>query len=463
MSTLAQALPDAPAEAQRPPLVSRLGFLRRNGWGLADQGLISATNFVTQMLPARALDRGEFGMFSVINTGMFFANIFQSSLVTQAHNVIGATLHGPRYRRYTASTALAQVIVCAVEIVLAVPLAILAYARGWMAAPMLVALIPAIVFWQLQEFVRRVLYTEGRYSAAFLNDMISYGGQTLLLAALYGSWVKYGTPFTGALAFYALAVTSAAAVVLGVWQLRHSLAKHLDHKAFGENWHFGKWLLGGDLMSFCSTIHVQVWWAALLLGAWASADLRAAQILFGPARVIAFFLCTVLPIRFARTLHNGGQAAMHAQLRQVLGWLVPTGGLYCAVLAMFPRPLLHLVYGPGYDATEAAKVLTLYSVSAFLGYVQMVIAAALTASRRTRTMFAGNACGCAVALVLSPLCIKMFGATGAIVSMIATTVVVTLMFVVAYRDRSREAEVAGFDVLAAAAADQARGAVEEPV
>jgi O-antigen/teichoic acid export membrane protein len=208
---------------------------------------------------------------------------------------------------------------------------------------------------------------------------------------------------------------------------------------------------------------MQVWWAALLLGAWASADLKAAQILFGPTRVIAFFLSTVLPIRFARTLHAHGPAAMHAQLRHVLAWLIPMAGAYCALLVIFPRPLLHLVYGSGYDASDAAKVLMLYSMSAFLGYMQMVIAAALTASRQTRSMFAGNAAGCAVALAMSPVCIKMFGASGAIVSMIVTTLVTTLMFIIAYRDHSRAARVAGFDVLAAAAAGQARGAAEEPV
>jgi O-antigen/teichoic acid export membrane protein len=344
------------------------------------------------------------------------------------------------------------------------PLIAIGYARGWSGFPMLVALVPAIVFWQLQEFIRRVLYTEGRYTGAFFNDVISYGGQAAVLAVLFAAKHYRGWRFDGAVALYVLAATSAAAVMLGLWQLRHSIARQLDRKAFAENWHFGKWLLGGELMQWCSSIHMQVWWAALLLGAWASADLRAAQILFGPTRVIAFFLCTVLPIRFARALHEHGPAAMHAQLRRVMVWLVPMAGSYCLLLVLFPRPLLHLVYGPGYAAGEAAKVLMLYSLNAFLGYMQMVIAAGLTASRRTRSMFAGNAIGCVVALALSPVFIKLFGASGAIVSMIATTLVTTLMFVIAYRNRTRQA--AGFEVVPAAAATVAcgpAGTMEDPV
>ena len=52
------------------------------------------------------------------------------------------------------------------------------------ATPLLVALVPVILTWQLQEFVRRVLYTEARFAAAFINDMVSYGMQMVLVTLL---------------------------------------------------------------------------------------------------------------------------------------------------------------------------------------------------------------------------------------------------------------------------------------
>jgi O-antigen/teichoic acid export membrane protein len=438
---------------------------------LADQGLISGTNFATGVLTARALDHDEFGTFSIIYGVLLFANILQSTLITQAHNVIGATLSGGHYRRYTSSTGLAQLLICSAEAALAAGLAAVAFARGWPAAPMLLALVPAIVFWQLQEFSRRVLYTEGRYAAAFWNDAVSYGGQAAVLALLFAGKQLRGTRFDGAVALYALAGTSAVAALLGLWQLRHTLAGSIDWHAWRENWHFGKWLAGGELMGWCSSLQMQLWWAAWLLGTWASADLRAAQILFGPTRVISFFLATVLPIRFARALHQGGVTTLHAKLRQTYVGLIPVVGTYCVLLAAFPKPLLHLVYGGQYSATDAARVLSLYSISAFLSYMQMVIAAALTASRQTRYIFAGSVWGCCVALVMSPTCIRMFGALGAIVSMMVTTLVVTTLFVHAYRSYVRAAAGAGFEVSfraagsttpAAAATPAGSGVGEEP-
>jgi O-antigen/teichoic acid export membrane protein len=71
--------------------------------------------------------------------------------------------------------------------------------------------------------------------------------------------------------------------------------------------------------------------------------------------------------------------------------------------------------------------------------MQLVVAAALTASRQTHHIFVGSLAGCAVALVMSPLLISTVGANGAILSMIATTLVVGMLFVSAYVRRVRHA------------------------
>ena len=423
-------LSPAPPPRERP--IISLRWIRTNAWGLADQVLISGTNFATGVLTIRALHHDEFGMFSVIYGVLLLCNIFQSTLVTQAHNVLGATRDGDRYKRYTGSAAAGQLGLVGVEALLALPIAIIASLAHWQAAAMLWALIPAIVAWQLQEFVRRVLYTEGRYAAAFWNDVISYGGQTLALALLYAAHAWHGYPFTGAIALYVLAATSALGAILGLWQLRHSLVPAVDRHDLDENWHFGKWLLGGELLGLCSSLLMQVWLVALLLGTMASANLRAVQILFGPTRLIAFFLATVLPIRFARTLHAHGAEALKSQVRHVFLVLAPLVGVYCMLLAVFPQPLLKLVYGKEYAANDAATVLALYSISAFLSYMQMVIAAALTAGRKTRAIFTASRWGCYVALLMSPICIRAFGAPGSIISIIMTTLVGTVLLGIAY-------------------------------
>lgn len=453
MSTVAPALEATPDSSSTLSAVTpravvdatpkRFAFLRANSFALGDQVLISGTNFVTGVLTARALDQGEFGAFSVIYAGLFFANIIQSTLVTQPHNVLAATRTGEAYRRYTSSTAAQQLFIVAILSLLVAPVTVVAFTRGWSTAPMLLAVIPAIIFWQLQEFVRRILYTEQRYARAFMIDVVGFGGQMLLLIALFASHKLRGTPFTGAIALYALAGASALAALVGGFQLRHELLRRVDWRHIQENWRFGKWLAGGELMQWCSSLHMQIWWAAILLGTAASADLRAATILFGPARVISFFLSTVLPTRFARTLGTGGAEALHAKLKFVYLGLIPTVGAYCLLLGLFPRQVLWLIYGDRYvDNGSAVSVLALYALAAFLNSMLLVVAAALTASRQTHQIFLGSLAGCVVALIMSPLLIKTFGADGAILSMIGTTLVVGMLLLFAYFRRVRHIGIA---------------------
>jgi len=185
-----------------------------------------------------------------------------------------------------------------------------------------------------------------------------------------------------------------------------------------------------------------VLWAAQIIGTAASADLRAAQILLGPTRVIAFFLQTVLPIRFARALHSDGVSALHDNVRRVYRVLAPLVGIYCLILLAFPGPLLRLMYGSSYAISMAVPVLMLCAVFSFISYMQMVIVAALTAARQTRYIFIGSAVGCVVALVASPVLIKKLNAPGGVVTMIIATSVVTLLYVRTYLKQFKEKAIA---------------------
>src|SRR4051812_2432472 len=125
MTTAVQPIPHAapPGSASKSPSApgrpASPRFLGRDVWALADQVLISGTNFVTMVLAARGLHPAAFGAFTLVYSSLLFANIFQSTLVTQPHNVLAATRHGGNYVRYTASAAFGQLLFAAAELLLA--------------------------------------------------------------------------------------------------------------------------------------------------------------------------------------------------------------------------------------------------------------------------------------------------------------------------------------------------------
>ena len=406
----------------------RSGILRRLGkvpWAVADQLLISATNFVTMVLLARGLSREDFGRFTLVYEILLFANALQSALVTQAHNVLGATRRGEDYARYTTSTAIGQVLLATIAVLLSLAAWAGACVAAPDAAPLLLALAPSILSWQLQEFVRRVLYTEGRLTAAFTNDLISYGVQAVAIAAL---WQQEA--LTAPRALHALAATSAVAVFLGAWQICGSLACRADPSAFLENWNYGKWLAASAVVSSWLSAELFIYIAAAVVGVAAAGILRAVTIVFGPTRVLAYVISSVLPIRFARMLADAGPSALRAELKTTYLLALPAMGGYCLLAAIFAEPLLRLLYREKYAGQ--ASVLALYAVYTFIVYVAMIVNAALLANRQTRQVFSSHLYAGLISLPIGLITIVALGVHGAVLGMIANYAVVCLLLRRAY-------------------------------
>ena len=408
----------------------------RNRWALCDQVLISGANFVTMVLVARGLTKSAFGEFSLVYAGLLFVNLLQAALVTQPHNVLGASLwisDRNSYRRYTASSAAGQLSLTTLEILAAIVLALIGHARGWTFEPLLIALVPAVAAWQFQEFIRRVLYSESRTRAALVNDVVSYGGQGAWIALLW-----WQNRLTAPLAIYVLAATSAAATLLGLWQIRHSIARQASRAFVAENWHFGKWLLGSELLNWCASTSFYLYIVSVMLSTSATGELRAVQTLFGPARIFSFFLCTILPIQFAQTLSRSGSMAVHKQFKSVASIVIPAMAAYCLLMAIFAHPILKLAYGASYAGS--ATILILYAQVAFLSYVQMLITAALLSRGMTRFIFMGSCCAALTTAAVSWLAIDLFKLPGAVGAMIVTQAVVTgVLFIFYLRTLHRSA------------------------
>jgi O-antigen/teichoic acid export membrane protein/thymidylate kinase len=423
--TASTAIEDVPRSLSPREKGGMLG-LGRNAWAVADQMLISATNFVTMIFLARGLSRADFGEFTLVYSVLLFANSIQSGLITQPHGILGATRRGKEYATYTTTTGVSQVILAGFASLLTLLTWGIVALLGWDSAPLVLALVPSIMAWQLQEFFRRVLYTEGRLDAAFANDVISYGGQAVAIVAL-----EFSDQLTAPLALYALAVTSAIAAVLGVWQIRGSLTRRIDPTVFRENWHFGKWIAGGDIVGQWLSTQMFVYLAAALIGAAAAGVLRAVHTIFGPTRVLAYLFVTVLPIGFAKTLAAQGKQVLHTKLKLAAATALPILGGYCLLVALLAGHLLKWLYRNRYDGN--ASVLSLYALATFMSYVAMLIAAALRAKRMTRSLFIGQLYASLIAIPIGWITIHALGTIGAVLGMTVTYLALSFLFWRAYR------------------------------
>jgi len=377
------------------------------------------------LVVARVLGPSHFGAFALSLAVLYFLNTLQVGFVTRPHNVIGATMEGETYRRYTTSTAISQF---AFTLASALFVGAAAFGASFLhngAATLLAALVPAVVFWQLQEFVRRVLYTEERLAGAFANDLVNYSAQVVMILVLAS-----GGLLTGASALWAIAASSAVALVFGVFQIRSSIGRAIEPGAWRENWRFGRWVAAADAARWTST-EVYLYIAAAMLGTAAAGAIRAAQVLVGPLRVIVMSLYSVLPVRFARAMSSAGRERLHRQVRAAYAITVPVLIVFCVPLALFATPVLRFAFGEEY--ANAGVLLILVAIHYALSCLKPIVAALLQAERMTRPLFTAQVWASAIALPFGWVLVMRFGAEGAVVGMIVTAIITNLYCWLAYR------------------------------
>jgi O-antigen/teichoic acid export membrane protein len=350
-----------------------------SAWGLADQLLISGTTFGTMVYLAKGLGPAEFGAFSLAYLALLLANSMQGALVCQPHNILGSSLEGTAFRNFTSSLAFAQLVVAVAFGLLVLVGASAAAVLGLNAHHLILPLTVAVPAWQLQEFARRVLYTKDRVRAAFWNDVVSYGGQLVLVAYLVARH-ELTTP----LALYAVGVTSAIAGVVGLWSIREYLGGRLEPGAIHESWAIGKWFFAATVANWFASQMYPVLTAGVL-GVYATGVFRALQNLIAPTQILANAFQALGMPRAAREHARGGRRALTSFLARASVLLaVPLLG-YFLLVGAFARPLIALFYSPAY--AQAALVIWSLGLAYLLSYTGRVLGVGLAASHRSRPLF----------------------------------------------------------------------------
>jgi O-antigen/teichoic acid export membrane protein len=375
-------------------------------WGLADQSLVSATNFITMVLLARTLAPRDFGVFLLVYTAALFLNELQKSLITRPHNVLAASLSERSYATYTGTAAALQMSFAGLWCLLALAAGLLAHVSNWGPAALFVALGPAVLAWQLQEFLRQTFYTKGLAEKALVCDIVSYGGQAVLIVLLFSAG-----RLTGVSALYALAGTSALSAMCGFWLVRGDMSRPQWGK-LRESWQFGRWLLGDSVGGWLSAQLYPLLTAAIV-GVSGVAVLRAVQNLVAPGHIVMNALVAYGVPRAARVQDRQGSAAMKSF---VFGaWAVAAAPLiaYWIIVSVLAVPALKLLYGETYAAYGPLVGLTAVVYCAH--FVTLGQTTALLALGRTNTLFGGRLVAIAVTFTAGIVLVWLFGVYGAVI------------------------------------------------
>jgi hypothetical protein len=273
-------------------------------------------------------------------------------------------------------------------------------------------IVPALAFflaWQAQEGFRRALFISLRHAAAIAGDVVTYGGNALIVMGL----VHVGSlSITGVL--YGMAASAAAGALLHARRLVLAVPNCLQLRWILSDY----WSIGGP----SSIGNGFLWTAPQTLLPWALAALS------GPAAVAGFQagsnivnLCNPLFIGLGNIVP---QAAVRARpegnahvWRTVRGYMLiatPPIAFYSIAVLVVPDDVLRLFYGAASNYVHLVTVVRLLILTCVIGFAADTVILFLLGTMSMRRAAAINLAGAATSAVLALLLISFMGLPGGV-------------------------------------------------
>ena len=406
-------------------------FLGREVWALTDQAVVSATNFLTNVMLARFMGLREFGIFVLAWMSVLFVNSLQTALIVAPMMSIG-----PKQEEKDRSSYYGAVVFQ--ELVLVTFCFILVYAglktlSGYfqhadlkqLALPLAVSAFA----YQMQDFVRRYFFSTRQSRHALANDALSYLTQLPLLFLLHRTG-----HLNSATALWVMAGTSIVGMTAG-WFWVEPIEFHWGWiKAIARrHWTLSRWLTGSALMVWTSS-NIFVIAAPAYYGAAAAGALKASQNLMGVTHVWFQGLDNVVPVETARRLRQGGVDAMMSYIRSIIfKW----GGLtllFAIILGAAPGFWLRLMYGQ--QLVQYGYILRLYALLYVIVFLGGPLRAGLQALEFTVPIFWSYLTMTAFAFAFAVPMAKWLGLNGTMLGLIATQILFQSIVAIALKIRS---------------------------
>jgi len=434
--------PDIPASTKIQPLARasqvksfiNSSYLLFSGKGAregylaaVDSGVISLSNFLATIILARNASPRELGVYGVGFIALRLARAFQEGLIIQPMNVYGASIEEDSFKKYATSVSILQIFLALLSS-LAVALG------GWMltvtgndvAGPTLFALWFAFLWWQLQEYIRRMLYTRDDIPNALINTVLANG----LRLALMLWWAPLGR-LDGIASLDAIGWGALGALLPGLWFTRAYWSRSLLNlkMVWRQNWDFGRWTLGGTLANWVAAEFYPILTAGMVSFAAAGAY-RALQNLVAPIHVLLRAIDTFLTPRSARLYQQDGRRALSRTLRltYLIAGLPILGMLSLALL--FPQQILRLLYGEAYVSYSNGVVLMAIFYALWFAY--WPLQTAFKAVRFSRPIFVANLVAILTMFTAGIWAILRWGVYGTIFGQALNSLIVAVILWVAW-------------------------------
>lgn len=383
---------------------------------LYDQLIVSGSSFATIVLVGRQLPPEQFGFFNLGLMSMLFLANLHRAVFTQPMNVLGASDDAAQLAGRWLALLRAHMVAIPVSVASLMVISSLFFPQ----VSLLLAVSIYVTGYFLQEMIRRYWYTLGRTGDALRNDLVSYGGQVMLLLAFSAIW-----PLSGAIAFSIMAFTSVVAFFYGLTclNLPKAIRPKNQRAVFSDQWALSSWLVltvlavwgAGQAYPFLITP----------LGPIAVASFSACRTLLNVMGIFVQSISNVLPARASALLQKEGKTALFRHIQGTLGRAALASVVFLFAIHFFAAKVMHVVFDGRYDS--AAYLLQILAWGTVATLIATVMGSYALAMGDSRSGFIANLGASIMTFTLGIWLIKRFGVTGAAIATAASLATAMLL------------------------------------
>jgi O-antigen/teichoic acid export membrane protein len=408
----------------------------KGGFALADQGLISGSNFVISILLARWLVPEQYGAYAVAFGIFILLTVLYQSLLLEPMAVFGGSAYRDNLREYLRVLLWAHLALSAVlGAVLGISTAVVwatdhSHVLAGALAGVTIATPIILLFW----LARRTFYLELSPGHAALGAL-SYSG-----FAMGGMALAFRR---GVLSpFFAFLAIALAALVTSILLLRHLTANLKPKTATLQlaevcrrHWVYGRWALLANVASWAPAYLIYPLLSSFA-GLVQSAQLKALMNFVAPLQQSQAAL-GMLFLPYAARMQGQSGSKYAAKLNRKIVFITLAGAsAYWLFILGFKGPVFHLLYSGRY--MEVASQLPFVALGSVLWAAAFGPTVVLRAMESPRLVFLAHATAAVLSLAIGVPAMRAFGLWGAILGVNVSDAVSLILMVALLRYRIRE-------------------------
>jgi O-antigen/teichoic acid export membrane protein len=376
---------------------------------LIDQVVVSGASFLAGVIIGRSCAKEQFGLYFLGLTIIGMVMELQYVAIWSPYIFFSPQLSKSAQAMYTGSSLLHQLAFSALSMLILTVIGISLSTTGL--GPhglesVIWVLVVVISFITLREYIRRILIVRLRMMAALVFDSLT---TILQISGLF--LVAFLGELTAARAFGVFGLGCALTTLFWFIWARQDFTFSLKQaiKDLGQNWSFGRWVLGSSTATFLGS-QMFPWFLASYSGAAAVGILAACQGVVALANPFLQGSCIFLESKAAHSFAQGGRIRLRRFLGKSTMLMGMVLGLFCAAIFAFGDQLAVLLYGSKYGGNHV--VIFLLALTALVSALDSGIYYGIRASGRPDLNFKINLIRLGVTITLGLWLVHTYGLLG---------------------------------------------------